>query len=182
MLQNSLSSICPQPHKLTLMRCQINSKAVVWVLDQLFLFFCWRNFLPAEGSFLPEEVFFTKKSDRCQSKKGVGTQSYTWTPMVREHTEAERIYCCERQFPDLSFPCPALAVWSFPLTPALVLFWSSIELIQVPNTADNSLLSRKCSASSASWIGSAQRQVSTRNRGSKAKKGILWPGWFEPSF
>lgn len=112
MLLNSLSIICSQPYVLTLELaqtcCRTHSKVVVWVLNQLFIFFCWGNFLPSE------EVFFTEKSCRCQSKEVTGTQSYTRTLPVRVHPDAERIYNLWRTLaltfpvmvPDL-FSCPA---------------------------------------------------------------------------
>lgn len=71
---------------------------------------------------------------------------------MRIHTEAKVIYHSVKEsspvpdvfspffhpirFPDLTLLCSALAVWLFPFTLALVLFWSCTEIIQLPDTAE----------------------------------------------
>lgn len=152
-----------------------------------------------------EELSFLRKflSPRSQAdaraRGETGTQTYTWT-LTPEHQQwgctsklrgltalwktAALIFLPtspRTMFPDLSFCYPSSVV-SLPCTSSgtfLILYWASSDPWHSWKTF--TLLSIKCSASSASWISSTQHQVSTRKRGSKAKKWILWHSWFELS-
>lgn len=176
--------MCVLPLVLTLTCCQTHNKAVAWVLNQLFVFPClrkfpdsWRKF-PSWRGFLHREI-----RQMPEQEEGQTTQSYTWTLMVRVHTETERIYCPAKEstpdiLPSLSLsPCsqtsvsPVLSSSSvvIPCTSSdvvLILYWSNSG--HWHSRKPFTLLSRKCFAGSASWIGSTH-QVSTR----KTKKGTF---------
>ena len=103
----------------------------------------WGKF-PSWGSFLHREAWQTPEQGG-----GAGVQSYARKLTARGRTEAGRIYpSVEESCPDILPPLslspssqtsasPAPAAQSFPLTPALVIFRSAAELIQVPNTAES---------------------------------------------